>query len=490
MSSAEKEEGIRGPASADSGPFPSFVPTRKQKSRHRGKCGNVAPARRAALDALVRSEARGLFLDESLEEVCRQFDLSPQDRRLAMEITYGVTRFRGRLDHILGVYINQGLESVPPPVLPVLRCAAYQILHLTRVPPFAAVHDAVELARTMGCEGLTALVNAVLRALIRRDREVRFPSWEKDPVGHLVAVHSHPRHLVETWLDRWPAEQVHNLCRFNNETAPICGRINRLKVSNPDERDDREPFDLGSPPAECSVPGCLLLSLKGSPADWPAVSRGYVTIQDPAATVVSPLLSLEPGMRVWDVCAAPGGKCTHCAEIMDDTGCVIASDLSLRRLRAVDENRRRLGLTCLDLVVADGLHPPWRPREESFDAILLDVPCTGWGTFRRHPDLRWRLSPEDPERLGRRALDLLTSVSRHLRQGGVLVYATCTLSHEENEDVVDRFLAGHRDWCLEPVTRWLPHSCQTMVADEGWVFVFPPEARMDGLFAARLRKGT
>lgn len=466
------------------------MPANRPTARYRRKREGIAPARRAALDALIQSEARRLFLDESLEEVFRRFDLSPRDRRLATQIACGATRFRGRLDHILGVYLDQGLESLPPPVLHIFRCTAYQILHLTRIPPFAAVNDAIELTKAMGFEGLSGLVNAVLRGLIRGDREVCFPGWEEDPVNHLTVVHSHPRHLVETWLERRPAGQVHDLCRFNNETAPLYGRINPLRTTAREEDNEIGPFGQTSREDECSVPGCVHLSLKGSPGASPNLSRGYVTIQDPAAMLVAPLLSLEPGMRAWDVCAAPGGKCTHCAEIMNDTGLVIASDLSLKRLGMVDENRLRLGLASLDLVVADGLRPPWGPKGELFDAILLDVPCTGWGTFRRHPDLRWRLSPGDTERLGRQAFDLLTSVSRYLCAGGVLVYATCTLSHEENEDVIERFLADHHDWHLEPVTQWLPRPFQKMVVGNGWLFVFPPEARMDGLFAARLRRNT
>ncbi|MFH1741604.1 MAG: 16S rRNA (cytosine(967)-C(5))-methyltransferase RsmB [bacterium] len=451
---------------------------KKRRSPRQRNHRNVAPARKAAVEALLRSETGHLFLNECLDQVFRELSLSDRDRRLAMEIAYGSTRFRGRLDSILAAYVNQGLESLPQPVLQILRCAAYQILNLTKIPPFAAVDDAVEQVRTAGCEGLTGLANAVLRGIIRGDRQVHLPGWETDPVGHLTVVHSHPKLLVETWLERWPSDRVHDLCRFNNEPAPLFGRVNPLKSGADIPQDNLDP----------TIPNCVKLGIQGNPAESSLLSEGYVTIQDPAAMLVAPLLSLKPGMRVWDVCAAPGGKCTHCAEIMNDVGQVVATDLSWKRLQTVRENMQRLGLTGIDLAVSDGLRPPWGAERPLFDAILLDAPCTGWGTLRRHPDLRWRLSPSDPERLGILASNLLTSVSRCLRRDGVLVYATCTLSHEENEDVICRFLEEHTNWRLEPVTDWLPQAFHNMVEREGWLSVFPPEAGTDGVFAARLRK--
>jgi len=401
-----------------------------------------------------------------------------------MEIAYGTTRFRRRLDYVLNVYVDRGLDSFPPPLIEILRLSAYQIVYLSKVPDFAVVNDAVELARREGYGGLARVVNGILRGLARGDREVGLPEWSTDPAGHLEIVHSHPRHLVEIWLERWSPDKVHDLCRFNNSKASHFARINRLRARDSNNR--HELLEGCSP--HPSVPDCVSLGLEDSPSESALLLDGYVTVQDPAAMLVAPLLDPKPEMRVWDVCAAPGGKCTHLAELMDDRGTVVASDLSRKRLDSVRENVLRLGSRSIEMLAADGLQPPWTRNDLLFDGILLDVPCTGWGTFRRHPDLRWRLSPGDPERLGSQALSLLSSVSRYLRPGGILVYSTCTLSREENEEPVRRFLEVHSNWRLDSVIPWLPHAFQDMVAEEGWITVFPPDMKMDGLFAARLRR--
>ncbi|HOE10415.1 MAG TPA: 16S rRNA (cytosine(967)-C(5))-methyltransferase RsmB [bacterium] len=435
----------------------------------------IAPARRAALDALVRCASKGVFLDEAMEEAASFHRLDSRDRRLAMEIAYGSTRFRAKLDYILNAYLAKGVQSLPETVRQILRTAVYQILHLTKIPAHACIHDAVELARVTGNSHLSKLVNAVLRGIVREERKVVFPDWQSDPAGHLEIVHSHPRHLVESWLELWSPEEVHEFCRFNNMPAPLYARLNPLKEIPSDLQDEIEPTDLG-------IPNCVRLNLKASPTQSRLVSEGYVTIQDPAAMLVPPLLSLKPGMRVWDVCAAPGGKATHCAEILGDTGQVVASDISLARFRSFRDL-----FNSIDIVCADGLHPPWERDSRPFDAILLDSPCTGWGTLRRHPDLRWRLSPSDPQRLGDLSYSLLESVCRFLRPGGVLVYATCTLSCRENQDVIRRFLQSRPNWRLETVTSLLPQPFRSMPAPEGWISIFPPQAQIDGMFAARLR---
>ncbi|HPO09078.1 MAG TPA: 16S rRNA (cytosine(967)-C(5))-methyltransferase RsmB [bacterium] len=445
----------------------------------------IAPARRAALDALVRCASKNVFLDEAMEDAASSHYLDSRDRRLAMEIAYGSTRFCAKLDHILNAYLPKGVQSLPETVKQILRMTAYQILHLTKIPAHACIHDAVELARVTGNPHLSKLVNAVLRGLVRGDRPVALPEWQSDPVGHLEIVHSHPRHLVESWLELWPPDQVHEFCRFNNTPAPLYARLNPLKEIPADLRDEIEPVDLG-------IPNCVRLNLKASPMQSRIVSEGWVTIQDPAAMLVPLLLSLQPGMRVWDVCAAPGGKTTHCAEILGDTGQVVASDVSLSRLRLLHAAGAGLrpASTSLDIICADGLHPPWDREFQGFDAILLDAPCTGWGTLRRHPDLRWRLSPSDPQRLGDLSYTLLESVCRSLRTGGVLVYATCTLSRRENQDVIRRFLESRPGWRLETVTPFLPQPFRSIVAQEGWISIFPPQAQIDGMFAARLRNNS
>jgi 16S rRNA (cytosine967-C5)-methyltransferase len=395
---------------------------------------------------------RGRRLDVAFESLAPR--LEHADRAWVQELVYGVIRFRGRIDHLLGLHLHRGIGSVAPELLAVLRLGAGQILSMGSVPDYAAVSESVELARrvTRG-EGGASLVNAVLRRLAEEGGGVeRFPDFEADPVGHLSTWGSHPRWLVERWVARFGPEETRALTEANNRIPQV--HVRRL--------DTRVSVALES----------------GADVAHALRTMHPALVQDPAASAVVDFAGheLRPDERVADLCAAPGGKALGLAALQRAAGGegaesgapVLAFDRSAGRLRRVRENAERVGLD-LALGVALGEAPPF--GDGTLDRVLVDAPCTGTGTLSRHPDARWRLEPGSIKALTRVQDGILDGAAGIVRPGGMLVYSTCTLEPEENGERIAAFLLRHPDFREEARMEVLPHRSGS-----------------DGAWAARLRR--
>ncbi len=392
---------------------------------------------------------------------------------MAHELAYGVLRLRGRLDHVIGQLVTGRPSRLEPDVVDALRLGAYQLLELDRVPAYAAVSDAVEAVKQRSGRGASSLVNAVLRKLSGTSyARYDFPAREEDPPGYLSTWGSHPRWLVERWLSQWPVEEVERLTAYNNARPSVYlsvvgsseEALKRLNEAGVDvEPMDRYPYSLR-----------LDASDVGRALDWtPAV------VQDPGAASVVDYMALDPGLPVVDLCAAPGGKAALLAARGHE---VQAFDVSLKRLARLLDTRARLGLRGLHVVVADSTRPPMATAP----AVLLDAPCSGSGTLGRHPDGRWRLKPTDLESFVDLQRRLLEAAARIVVPGGVLVYATCSLEPEENEEQIATFLSQRDDFQLEPpLDTAIPPE---LLGDDGDLRVLPQRHEMDGAYAARLRR--
>jgi 16S rRNA (cytosine967-C5)-methyltransferase len=346
--------------------------------------------------------------------------------------------------------------------------AAYQLFHMS-VAPYAAVGQAVEQARSIGGRGGPALVNGVLRALGRAGEDPAiFPDQAGDPAGFLSSWHSHPRWLVERWLDRWSLKEVEALLEANNQVPSVYLRPLGDGVEHA--------LDALGAGALAAGPGklCVKLPTGMSPSDALARVRGI--IQDPGAAVVTEYADVPSDWTVADLCAAPGGKAVALAE---SVRYVVAADRSAARLARLVETSKRLG-SRLGIVVARAEAPPLTMAR----AVLLDVPCSGTGTLQRHPDLKWRLSPESIDSLVRAQREILEGASALVPAGGLLVYATCTLEPEENEEQVDAFLERHPDFAPAS-TRAVPAE---LLDEAGRLRVLPYRFGCDGAFAARLQR--
>jgi 16S rRNA (cytosine967-C5)-methyltransferase len=429
----------------------------------------VTRARRVAAQVLLRVRG-GELADRALNE--EAVGLEPRDRAWTQELAYGTLRLQGRLDHLLGHLLKGGVQAVEPDVLDVLRLGAYQLREMGSVPSYAAVSQSQELVRAIGVGRAAGFVGGVLHALARGGDDVEFPAFDVDPLGYLTTWGSHPRWLVERWFARWGAEPTRALVEANNRRPELYLRPVGITADSAVQR----LVEVGVTAEQVSFSPD---SVHIAPPTTAAEALGVVpaVVQDPAASLVVRYAAPEGGV-VLDLCAAPGGKSLG---LTDGARYVAAADVSFARLERVRENAERLDRGAhLGLVAADARQPPFRAA----DLVLLDVPCTGTGTLRRHPDARWRVQPRHIEELARLQAEMLEAAVACVAPGGLLVYATCSLEPEENRAQVEAFLARHPEFTVEPkggtVADWL--------LEGGMLEVLPQRLEVDGSFAARLRR--
>jgi 16S rRNA (cytosine967-C5)-methyltransferase len=433
----------------------------------------VTDARVAAADTLADLRT-GLLLDAAFDR--RAAELDARDRRWTQELVWGMLRKRGWIDHLLAPRVRGGIARLDADLADLLRLGVYQLFEMGSVPPYAAIGQTVELAKQRHGMGASKLVNAVLRRLDRERGEELAPPLPADPVEALAITYSHPRWLVARWVARWGEDDTRALLESNNREAPLIVRpwgIVREQLEAMLEDSGVGVSD--APLVEDSLllaPGTVLTALG-------AFQQGRCFVQDPAATLVTRYAAVPIGAQAADICAAPGGKAV---ELSRTAAHVTAADASEARLTRVIDTIGRLELDNVDAVIADA-------RDGTlgqFDAVLVDAPCTGTGTFRRHPDARWRLRTSDLAVMAATQRAVLRGAAKNVAPGGLLIYATCSLEPEENDQQVEAFLADHPGWTLEPPPAG---TVPDEVLDAGRLRVLPQRHGADGSFAARLRRG-
>jgi len=434
--------------------------------------------RRLALDvlrAVWRSDAHR-FAQDMIEERLGLLR-NAADRRLFGDLVYGVIRRRGTLDAVLAAYASRPLEEVDRAVLDILRLGLYQILFHERVPAHAAVDEAVRLTRSVGRPAAASFVNAVLRTISAGIRFTEAPDPSRplasltlrvgracvfdravlpppeDRVAHLAALYSYPTWLIERWLARYGAERARELCEVCNEPPALFARPNSLRTDVPGLLARLTEEGVAAEPAAGGR--TIRLPPHTRVKDVRSFREGMFLIQDDSSARVAPFLDPHPGERVLDLCAAPGGKSCHVAELMRNRGVIVAVDIEGTRLKRVVENALRLGIGIVATVEAEGAEFA-RSHAGEFDRVLVDAPCSNTGVLRRRVEARWRLSDAVLERLTRTQRALLAGGLRALRPGGVLVYSTCSLEPEENRELVRAVLAANAGFRLDAEERILP----------------------------------
>jgi 16S rRNA (cytosine967-C5)-methyltransferase len=450
----------------------------------------ASPARIVALETLLAVESRDVFADDALETAAGLARLDARDRALALELVYGVLRRQNTLDWRLDLVATKPMARLPVRVRMALRLGAYQLLYLDKVPPSAAVHESVSLAKARGTSAhWPGFVNAVLRALTRAPAPP-WPDREADPVLALSVQYSCPSWLTERWVTRFGLREAEALCRATTVIPPLTIRVNTLKTRREALAARLAESGYATRPTRISPVG-LVLDKCGSVAELPLFRDGLFYVEDEAAQLVAPIVDPQPGERVLDLCAAPGGKTTHLASLMQNQGTIIAVDANAARLRLLEDNCRRLGVTIVSVVRTDaaaGL--PRHLRERPFDRVLVDAPCSGLGVLRRHPEAKWRKTAEDLARHQAAQRRLLDQARLLLRPGGILVYSTCSSEPEENEQVIDRFCREHKEFRRESVAPWLPQPGLSFVTGRGELSTARNDDSLDMFFAARLRKAS
>lgn len=434
-----------------------------------------------AWEALQRVEA-GAFADAVLGEGLAGTTLAPRDRALATRLVYGTLAWQGFLDHVLGAFATRPLDRIDAPVRTLLRLALLQVCRFDRVPVFAAVNTAVELCKRRERRA-AGFVNALLRRAAAQWQDVPLPDPQRDLAGHLAVAWSHPRWLVELWLREFGEDATRELLAADNEEAPTAVRVNRRVAGRDALLAEWRAAGVDAAASAWSVDGIRLAPGAAAARLLDGADAAF-SFQGEASQLVGRLVGPLPGERVLDLCAAPGGKTCHLAEQMDGRGTLVAVDIAAGGVGRIRAEAARLGLGCIETVVADGAR--WAPADGAvFDRVLVDAPCTGLGTLRQHPEIRWRRSAADVGRNAALQRRLLRHAAGLVREGGVLVYATCTLAAEENETVVRELCAGG-GFRVESAAAALGPAAAALVDGEGFLRTLPHRDGLDGFFAARL----
>lgn len=442
------------------------------------------PARRLAFDAL-KDIYRGGYADVVLHRRLAQISLSAVDRGLVTELVYGVVRRQRTLDALIDQLGKKTAQQQPLDLRVVLHLGFYQLRYLTHIPPSAAVHTSVGLAKATGQGRLSGVVNGILRQYLRLAESdgdpLRVP---EDPVAAIALQHSFPDWMVQLWYDTLGKDETPALCDCLNQPPSIDLRVNRLKMTVEAVEAELAAAHIATERL-AHLPNALRLKGHvGAIQTLPGYEAGWWVVQDASAQLVSALVDPQPGEVVIDACAAPGGKTTHLAELMGDRGVVWACDRTTSRLNKVKQNISRLHLSSVKPYTGDST--TMTKFEGQGDRVLVDAPCSGLGTLHRHADARWRQTPDTVQGLVDLQRQLLARAATWVKPGGTLVYATCTLHPQENEAQIKHFLSTHPRWRLFPPE---PGSDVAAFASaEGWIKIWPHRHHMDGFFMARLKQ--
>lgn len=435
---------------------------------------------------LKEVDAGDAYANLALSRALEEFKPGALDRAFATETVYGTLRTLNTLDWILEKHIRQPLEKQTSWIRNILRLGVYQIMYMDRVPAPAAVNEAANQARRFGHPGSVSFVNGVLRSVLRNREKIEFPSLEEDPAAHISLKYSHPAWLVKRWLGDLGAGETIELCEANNRPAPVTVRTNTLRTTR--SRLAELLIGEGLEVSETAyAPEGLVIGIGGL-RGFPPFEKGLFQVQDESSMLVGHALSPSPGSLVLDAASAPGGKATHLAQLMGDRGMVAAFDIHPHKIRLIEDNCRRLGITCVSPLVADARKLP-QDFAGRADFALLDAPCTGTGVIRRRPDSRWKKNPgQIPGILGLQR-EMLESIARCIKPGGVLVYSTCSVLEEENRGQVENFLKISGEFGLESLAGLLPGSLAGEESlDKGFIQLYPHRHGTDGFFMARMRR--
>jgi 16S rRNA (cytosine967-C5)-methyltransferase len=443
----------------------------------------IKNVRETAMDLLVAIEKNQSYSNLLLNNTIEKNGVSAKDVGLLTELTYGTLQRRMALDFFLHPFIKDH-KKLANWILHLLRMTLYQMVYLDKIPDRAAIYEAVEIAKKRGHKGIASLVNGVLRSIQREG----LPSMNEiaDPIERLALETSHPQWLVTRWVNQFGYDRTKEMCEINL-TAPMqTARVNLTRIS----RDEcialleEDGFQIEKSPIIPEAIRCL----KGNLASSIPFKYGMLTIQDESSMLASYALGAEENEFILDACAAPGGKSTHIAEKMHNTGEVISIDLHEHKVKLINDNARRLGLENINTIAMDSRLAGEHFKEETFDRVLLDAPCSGLGVMRRKPDMKYTKTEQDIMQLSSIQKNLLKSVSSLVKKGGILVYSTCTVDKEENENTVAAFLKENPQFEEDSMFKErMPTAIRPLISGHD-LQIFPQDFGSDGFYIAVIRK--
>lgn len=441
-------------------------------------------ARSLALDALLSIEGHGVYANVVVDELLESRNLRTEERHLMTELVYGVTRMKLALDWILDQYSRRKSGDLHPTLLSIVRMGIYQLFYLSRIHPGAIVNEAVNLAKKRGHAGWGAYTNGTLRAIHRQKDHIHWPDPLKDPALYLSIYHSHPIWLVRRWIAARGIEETAAMCMANNQQPPMILRTNRLKITR-DELVRRLESQGITTHVGRYAPEAIWVTGMPPLRSMQDFADGLFYVQDESSMLVAHILNPDPDSRLLDLCSAPGGKATHLAERMGDTGSVTAMDVNENKLKDIQASATRLGIHVIHTIAADASQPMTQ-FAPGFDGVLADVPCSGTGVIRRRADSRWRKTESQILNLVPLQAEILHQGAQMVRPGGVLVYSTCSVEPEENVEQVIRFLANEPGFALDDMgQRLCAYGLTNDALVDGAMQLLSNRHGTDGFFAAR-----
>jgi 16S rRNA (cytosine967-C5)-methyltransferase len=444
-------------------------------------------ARKTALVILNTLDKESRTLDCILDELFIDDSMtSKRDRGLLQALVYGVLRWKGRLDYIIAHFSNTRFDKIDPGVLNILRLALFQIIYLDRIPDSAAVNTAVDMCKKSTTPWIAGYVNALLRKASQAYQKISYPDTDKNAILALAVTKSFPEWIIRRWLDRYGSKNTAKICDAVNTIPPISIRTNTLKTSPQELADDLAKVARQVSNMQFSPDGITFVNPRTAIPDLTVFKAGWFQVQDEAAQLVSLLLDPQAGETVLDACAGLGGKTGHIAQLMANTGTVVALDVDRYKLARLDAEMKRLGISTVSTLCHNLDRPLQHMPLKGFDRILLDAPCSGLGVMRRNPDIKWQKSKKNLLNYQTRQLRYLMNLAPLVKPSGILSYAVCSPEPEENEAVVDQFLKKHTEFVIDKSPGKLPGSLNSLVASTGIFKTFPNLSQMDGFFSVRL----
>ena len=440
----------------------------------------AATARSAAVEVLQQVLGEGAYTNIAVNKYLRSHELSDMDRRLMTELVYGTVKAVGTIDWYLQQCVTRPLNKIDKLVLNVLRVSVYQLLYMDKIPASAACNEAVNLARLFSHEGTAKFVNGVLRGLLRKKDSFTFPDAEKETADYISLAMYHPRWLVKKWLKNYGRAETEALCAFDNTPAPVCLRVNTLVTTR--EKLMAKLIEAGAEvrASKWSADGIVCEKLPALSTVFAGMHNEFY-VQDESSMLVGAVLAPKAGETVIDMCSAPGGKTTHLAQLMQNEGIIYAGDVHEHKIKLIEENATRLGITNIKAQIQDATEfvEAWDGKA---DKVLVDAPCSGMGVLRRRAEARWRKTRNDLKIFPPLQLKILTNAARYVKAGGTLVYSTCTIEQAENHYLVQEFLATHPDWRIEPFA----HPLTGEMVEE--LQLLPQKDNVDGFYICKLVK--
>lgn len=438
-------------------------------------------ARYVAVKTLYNIEVDGSFSNIKLNENFKKYNLESLDRAFASEILYGTIRWKLKIDYLIQKFSKQKISKLSPWVLCCIRTAIYQIYFMDRVPDFAAVNQAVEITKKEERKA-SSFVNGVLRNILRKKDE--FNNIDvKDEIEKISIEYSHPAWFVKMMVNEHGIDFTLDLMKKNNTPSEFTIRVNTLKCSKDELKSLL--YKKGVESYDGLLDESMILKGYSMIERSDEFKNGLFTIQDESSMLCVKILDPKPGQKILDMCSAPGGKATYMAELMGNNGEITAIDIYEHKIDLIRKNSKRLGIDVIKTKLMDS-SIYFKELEEYADRVLVDAPCSGLGLMRKKPEIRWNTGYDDIIKLNKIQYSILNNASKYVKKGGSLVYSTCTITREENEDIVEKFILENKNFSMEDISKYIPKIIKSDTCKNGFIKLFPNLYGTDGFFIAKL----